>query len=184
MNVLTKSRRRVALVGATGLCLILAGGAVALASEGQPTDAAKSEPYAEVSLAPSKTAVSAEALWSTTLDTLACMEQQGVTTQGPYPSADGHGVQYSYVLTEGAADVEIECGQARESLAMRFAMDDDKAEAEKLVALRADLERCVTGRGVELDTGEAAAAGPDGALQKAAAASPDVVRGCAEDLDR
>lgn len=200
MNISTRPQRgrRIALVGSMVLALGLAVAAVALGAESSPVitktepyasalesespPIATTEPYAVVPLSPSKMPVSAEALWVATLDTLECMEQKGVLTHGPYPSADGARVSYTYVVSEGAADIEIECGRDRESQAMRFAVDSDDAEAQKLVALRAALEQCVTANGVQLDTSEAAAAGPDIAIQKAAADSQGVVRHCAQTL--
>ncbi|HEV7723223.1 MAG TPA: hypothetical protein VGO60_18170 [Iamia sp.] len=162
--------------------LVTVGAAVAQGVEGRPP-APSPEPYAEVNLSAARKPVTAEALWSSSVEVLDCMDARGVATEGPYPRADGSGVDYAYVASNKADQVEIDCGLARESLSMRFSSDADPVEAEKLDALAADLTQCLSQRGVRLDH-RSDQVSPDIAFQKAGETAPDAVRECARSLVR
>ena len=93
------------------------------------------EPTRSYELGPVTVDVNAHTFWRETLDALRCYERHGLSTYGPYPSADGRNIEYAVEATESSEEIEEECLAMLMPLGMRFASEAPVVEAEKLIEL-------------------------------------------------
>jgi len=128
--------------------------------------------------------VTASELWTEARDTLACYEAAGIGTYGPYPKADGTGVDYSFDATPAAERVDYGCSADMMAMGWTFAREGNRSEIAKLQALRQRLTECVADEGVTVEADAAVNEDvPNAGLQAAADGDDEAFAVCAERLD-
>jgi hypothetical protein len=128
--------------------------------------------------------VTAAELWTEARDTLACYEAADVGTYGPYPKADGTGVEYSFDATPAAERVDYECSADMMAMGWAFTQEGSRSEIAKLKDLRQRLMECVGGEGVTVPADSAVDKNvPNAGMQSAADRNADAFAACADQLD-
>lgn len=128
--------------------------------------------------------VTASELWTEARDTLACYEAAGVGTYGPYPKADGTGVDYSFDATPAAERVDYGCSADMMAMGWTFARENDRSETTRLQALRQRLTECVAAEDVTVEADAAVNEDvPNAGLQSAADGHAEAFAACAGRLD-
>ena len=148
------------------------------------------EPTRSYELGPVTVDVNAHTLWRETLDALRCYERHGLSTYGPYPSADGRNIEYAVEATESSEEIEQECLATLMPLGMKFASEAPVVEAEKLIELRSEMLACLernnavwsgSSKARPAGTAEGGDRGNE-VLQLSSEAHPAETRTCAEAL--
>lgn len=162
--------------------LAVSAGVVGASAVGKPTRSYELEPVT--------VDLDARTFWRSTLDALRCYERHGLSTYGPYPTADGRNIEYAVEATESSEEIEEECLATLMPLGMTFASEAPVVEAEKLIELRSRMVACLERNDAVWSGSSKArpartAGGADRAnevLQLSSEAHPAETRTCAEAL--